>query len=368
MRAPHTHSVIKTHLYKLEMIDPFGISRGTQSTQNTMLVQVDGGWGEAACSHYYRENADDIARAMEVADRAIEQYASGDASRLDFIDDVEETVWSAIDAMPERASHPHKTFRGATKAAIDMALFDRLGKQLEMPLYRLFGRKPVGPLTTSFTIGLDTPEVMLRKVDTARAYSILKIKLGRELKFDLDIMREIRREAGDKVLRVDANGGWSLDEARQAMPVLADLGVEYVEQPLEKGEIAALRELKKNAPLPIFVDEDSMTSADLPGLVGAVDGINIKLMKSGGLVEARRMLALARVYDMRVMIGCMIETSVAITAAAHLAAYADNLDLDGNLLVKNDPFTGVLCAADGTLTLPDKPGLGVEPKLSFLES
>ena len=360
--------MIKTHLTQMELIDPFGISRGTQSVQNTTLVQVDGGWGEAASSNFYCEKADDIARAMEVADGALAQFTAGDTSRLDFIDDVEEAVWAAVDAMPERALHPHKTFRGATKAGIDMALFDRLGKHLGMPLYRLFGRKPVGPLTTSFTIGLDTLEVMLRKVDTARPYSILKIKLGRELKSDMEIMRAIRREVGDKVLRVDANGGWSLEDARQALPVLADLGVEYVEQPLEKGELAALRALKKDAPLPIFVDEDCMTAADLPGLVGAVDGINIKLVKSGGLVEARRMLALARVYDMRVMIGCMIETSVAITAAAHLGAYADNLDLDGNLLVKNDPFTGVVCAADGSLTLPEKPGLGVEPKPSFLEA
>ena len=352
--------MISIRHHKLQMIDPFGISRGTQSQQDVVLIRIGEGWGEAASSNYYRERRDEILRALEVADAALEQFTAGDAGRLDFIEDVEDVVWAAIDTLPEKATHPHKTFRGATKAAIDMALFDQLGRRLGMPLYRLFGKAPAGPLVTSFTIGLDTPGVMMTKVEKSLNFDVLKIKLGREVESDLEIMRSIRRAVGDKTLRVDANGGWTLADARRALPVLADLGVEYVEQPLEKGQLHALRELKKGAPLPIFVDEDSMTSADLPALAGAVDGINIKLMKSGGLAEARRMLALARVFGMRVMIGCMIETSLAITAAAHLGAYADNLDLDGNLLVNNDPVRGVTCAPNGTLTLPDKPGLGVE--------
>jgi L-alanine-DL-glutamate epimerase-like enolase superfamily enzyme len=143
---------------------------------------------------------------------------------------------------------------------------------------------------------------------------------------------------------------------------MADLGVEYVEQPLYKGSHEALRELKKSAPLPIFVDEDSMINADIPKLAGAVDGINIKLMKSGGLVEARRMIATARAFDFKIMIGCMIETAVAITAAAHLGPHCDYLDLDGNLLVSNDPFTGSTCDTDGTIHLPSATGLGVEPR------
>lgn len=183
-------------------------------------------------------------------------------------------------------------------------------------------------------------------------------------------MKQIRKAVGDKVLRVDANGGWTLDDAKKALPVMADLGVEYVEQPLYKGSLDELRELKKNAPVPLFVDEDSMINADLPKLVGAVDGINIKLMKTGGIVEARRMIATARAYDFQIMIGCMIETGIAISAAAHLAPFCDNIDLDGNILISNDPVTGVTCESDGSFTLNDKPGLGVEvkPGVAELES
>src|SRR5690606_13166229 len=133
-------------------------------------------------------------------------------------------------------------------------------------------------------------------------------------------------------------------------------------QPLYKGKLDELRELHKGAPLPIFVDEDSVVNADIPLLAGAVDGINIKLMKSGGLVEARRMVATARAFGFQVMLGCMIESGCAIAAAAHLAPFCDNLDLDGNILINNDPFTGVTCDADGTIHLNDKPGLGIELK------
>jgi L-alanine-DL-glutamate epimerase-like enolase superfamily enzyme len=166
--------------------------------------------------------------------------------------------------------------------------------------------------------------------------------------------------APDKSLRVDANGGYTLEQARRVCGVLADLGVGYMEQPLAMGNLEELRILKKEAPLPIYVDEDSKMAADLPRLAGIVDGINIKLMKTGGLTEARRMIALAQVFGFKVMLGCMIETSVAITAAANLAPYADDLDLDGNLLTCNDPFAGVTYDADGAMHLPHEPGLGLK--------
>jgi L-alanine-DL-glutamate epimerase-like enolase superfamily enzyme len=293
-------------------------------------------------------------------DQALERMLGSRPDILDYSEDCASLASGVIDRHAEQGKHAHSIFMPAAKAAFDIAVHDRIASRLGIPLHQLFGKASGHPLITSFTIGLDTMDEMLRKTDEAKAYSVLKIKLGREVGFDLDVMREIRRAVGEKTLRVDANGGWSPGDAERAIPVLADLGVEYVEQPLVKHSIAELRELKKKSPLPIFVDEDSMVAADLPPLAGAVDGINIKLMKSGGLGEAMRMIAVARTLGFQIMVGCMIETAVGITAAAHLGPLVDYLDLDGNLLVSNDPFTGVTCDPDGTMHLPTGPGLGVK--------
>lgn len=334
---------IRHSTFDLQLIDPFGISRGTSTVSKCVLIRCDEGWGEAVPLKFYNE---DIQSVQETLDK----IATLTLPDPDYIEDVMDAIDAAI---PGNQS---------AKAAIDIALHDRLAKRLNVPLYKLFGRDPQRKMITSFTIGIDTADEMLRKVDDAKSYSILKIKLGRELEQDIDVMRQIRKAAGDKIIRVDANGGWTLEEAKRALPIMTDLGVEYVEQPLYKGNYAELRELKKTAPLPIFVDEDSMVNADLPLLAGAVDGINIKLMKSGGLVEARRMIATARAFDFQVMLGCMIESGCAIAAAAHIAPHCDNLDLDGNLLISNDPFNGVTCDPDGTLHLPNGPGLGITLK------
>jgi L-alanine-DL-glutamate epimerase-like enolase superfamily enzyme len=327
-------------LYILNLIDPFGISRATRTEEERVIINVEGGWGEAAPISYYGEDENTVFDT-------IAKIEALDLPDLDYVEDVIRAVEAAI---PGNMS---------ARAAFDIALHDRIGKKFGVPLYRLFGRKPDKPMVTSFTIGIDTMEVMLRKVDTARAYDILKIKLGRDIEHDLAVMTEIRRAVGNKILRVDANCGWTLDEARRAIPLLADLGVEYVEQPLDKGAFDELRELKKDCPLPIFLDEDIHTSQDIPHLAGVVDGINIKLMKTGGISEARRMISIARALGLQVMLGCMIESSIAITAAAHLGPFVDHLDLDGNLLISNDPFTGAVCDPNGRLHLPELPGLGV---------
>lgn len=343
---------IRQTTFQLKLVNPFGIARNTRTVNDIVLVRIEDGWGEASPIKFYDEDVDTVAEI-------IGNIAAMDLPDLDYVEDIMDAIEAAIPG------------NQAAKAAVDIALHDRLARKLGVPLYKMFGRSPAKKMVTSFTIGIDTMEEMLRKVDDAKNYAILKIKLGRDLHHDLEVMRAIRKAVGDKTLRVDANGGWTLEEATEALSVLADLGVEYVEQPLYKGSHAELRELKKTAPLPIFVDEDSMTNADLPLLVGAVDGINIKLMKSGGLVEARRMVATARAHGFQVMLGCMIESGCAIAAAAHLAPHCDYLDLDGNLLISNDPFTGVTCDADGTLHLPDTPGLGItlngnEPNLAAL--
>jgi len=326
--------------FQLKLVNPFGISRNTRTVNDIVLIRIDEGWGEASPIKFYNEDIDTVARTLDL-------IAALDLPDPDYIEDVMDEIERAI---PGNQS---------AKAAVDIALHDRLARRLNVPLYKLFGRAPERRMVSSFTIGIDTIDTMLEKVETNKSYAILKIKLGRELDHDLEVMREIRKAVGDKTLRVDANGGWSLEDAKRALPILTDLGVEYVEQPLYKGNHAELRELKKTAPLPIFVDEDSMINADLPLLVGAVDGINIKLMKSGGLAEARRMVATARAFDFQIMLGCMIESGCAIAAAAHLAPHCEYLDLDGNILISNDPFIGVTAEADGTVRLPDAPGLGI---------
>lgn len=326
--------------FRLKLINPFGIARSTRTHSDIVLTRIGEGWGESSPSKFYNEDPDTV---MET----IGKIAGMDLPDPDCVEDVADIIDARIQA------------NGSAKAAVDIALHDRLASRLGVPLYKLFGRNPDKKMVTSFTIGIDTVDEMMRKVDEAKNCAILKIKLGKDLEQDLTVMREIRKAVGNKTVRVDANGGWSLEQARTALPVMADLGVEYVEQPLAKGSHEQLRELKKSSPLPIFVDEDSMVNADLPKLAGAVDGINIKLMKSGGLVEARRMVATARAFGFQVMLGCMIESNVAITAAAHLAPHCDYLDLDGNLLISNDPFTGSTCEPDGTIHLPSTPGLGV---------
>lgn len=340
--------MIRVFRHECQLANPFGIARETKTTVPVVLAHVDGGWGEASPLKFYGESADSAAATLE-------KYNSLDLPDLDQVEDVIDAVEAAI---PGEA---------AARCALDIALWDRLGRRLGAPLWKMFGKGPTRPMVTSFTIGIDTMETMLRKADEAAQYSILKIKLGRDVAQDLAFMTELRRRMPEKTLRVDANAGYSLDDALRAAAALADLGVEYLEQPLARGAFDDLKRLKDASPMPIFVDEDSHTARDLPRLAGIVDGINIKLMKTGGITEARRMIALARTLGMRVMIGCMIETAVGITAAGHLAPYADNLDLDGNLLTVNDPFTGLKCSPDGTLTLPDGPGLGVELRPEYAD-
>ncbi|AXA36725.1 L-alanine-DL-glutamate epimerase [Candidatus Sumerlaea chitinivorans] len=332
---------LTTARYVLKLVDPFGISRITRTEEERIYLALDGGIGEAAPVSYYGEDEETVTRTL----------ATVEQMEFDDLDLVEHVMTEINARVPENR---------AAKAALDMALYDRLGKRLGIPLWKLFGHKPTRPLLTSFTIGIDTLEVMLEKVERAQNYKILKIKLGRDVEHDLTVMREIRKLVGpEKCLRVDANAGWDLDTAKRAFPVLADLGVEFVEQPLPMGAFEQLPKLKSHCPLPILLDEDVHTARDIPRLAPFTDGINIKLMKSGGLAEARRMIAVARAHGLRVMLGCMIESSLGITAAAHLGPAVDYLDLDGHLLIANDPFAGVACDPDGTMHLPTGPGLGV---------
>jgi L-alanine-DL-glutamate epimerase-like enolase superfamily enzyme len=244
----------------------------------------------------------------------------------------------------------------AAVAAVDMALHDWLGKKLGQPLWRILGLNPASTPVTSYTIGIDSTEKMLEKVREAPEFPILKVKVGTDR--DDEILSAIRRET-DRTIRVDANAAWQPREAEQRITELAGYDLEFVEQPVPAGSPESLRRVRESVDLPIISDESSVVPEDVPGLFGCVDGINIKLSKCGGIRQALKMIHTARSAGLKVMLGCMIESSVAITAAAQLSPLADYADLDGNLLISNDPARGVTVNA-GRLVLPEGPGLGVE--------
>jgi L-Ala-D/L-Glu epimerase len=247
--------------------------------------------------------------------------------------------------------------RGA-QCALDLALHDFTGKALGVPVYRLLGLDPSRAATTSFTIGIADLETMLEKTRQAAHFPRLKVKVGAGGEVELlEAMRSIYRGA----IRVDANEAWQPEQAVAALKQIARYDVEFCEQPVAAGDNDALRFVRERSPIPIFADESCMVAADIPPLQGCVDGIVIKLVKCGGIREAIRMVHVARALKMQVMIGCMIESSILATAGAHLTPLVDHADLDGPLLITNDPYEGV--RYDGArLVLPDAPGLGVRPR------
>ncbi|MEP6688729.1 MAG: dipeptide epimerase [Gemmatimonadales bacterium] len=323
---------------------PFIIARGGQSDYRTIWVRLkdaDGheGWGEAAPSRFYGETAETVLAALNV-------YVAG-MPEDPFDLEATEARWESL-----------LHVNASARAALSSALHDLVGKRLGLPVYRLWGLDPARAPRSTFTIGLDTPERIRLKVGEAAEYPILKIKLGTER--DVEILRAIR-EVTDKEIRVDANCGWTVKQTIAMLPVLQEFGVTVLEQPLPPDQIAGLAEISRRATIPVIADESCRTVADIPPLVGAVDGINIKLAKCGSLREALRMIAVARAHGLMVMVGCMIESSLGITAAAHFTPLVDIVDLDGAALLDNDPFTGAGIAG-GQVTLPDGPGLGVRTR------
>lgn len=246
----------------------------------------------------------------------------------------------------------------AAKAAIDIALHDLQGRLLNVPLWRLWGHSPERCTFTTYTIGIDTPDVVRQKVrEVEGRFGRLKVKVG--VPGDRELIKAIR-SVTSLPITVDANQGWTdREQALAEIEWLSHQGVIMVEQPLPKDDLQGLRWLTERSPLPIILDESIQGPADVLRTVGCCHGINIKLMKCGGLAQARQMVTLARQFGMQVMLGCMTETSCAVTAAAQLAPCADYLDLDGNLLISNDPFRGGMQVIDGKVTLQADPGLGI---------
>jgi L-Ala-D/L-Glu epimerase len=246
----------------------------------------------------------------------------------------------------------------AAKAALDIALMDWVGQKLGIPLYSYFGLDRRDAPVTTFSIGIDTPEITRQKTREAEQYPVLKVKVG--LATD-EATIEAVRSVTKKPLRVDANEGWKdKEEAVRKINWLEKMGVEFIEQPMPAGMLEETRWVRGRVHIPIIADEACQHASDIPKLRDAFDGVNIKLDKAGGMLEAQRMIGIAKALGMKTMLGCMISSSVSVTAAAHLSPSVDYCDLDGNLLIANDPYRGVRVEA-GKLILPTRPGLGLVP-------
>lgn len=336
-------SEVHCGLKRLMLHHTWTTTMSSSTYRDTIHVQYvrDGvtGYGEGAPIIRYKEYPEQAAQAINAIR---EQIASSDPWQY------EKTI-----AQIRRALGEHQR---AAIAAVDIALFDWLGKKLNVPLYRLLGLDPADAPVTDFSIGIDTPAITRQKTLEAKDFPVLKVKVG--LKTDEETIEAVR-SVTKKPIRVDANEGWTdKEEAIRKINWLETQGIEYVEQPMPVHMLEETKYVRSKVHLPIFADEACTEASMIPKLTEAYDGINVKLDKSGGILEARRWIEIARAVNLRVMLGCMVSSSCSITAAAHLAPLVDHVDLDGNLLIDNDPYRGVI-VDKGRLVLPDGPGLGL---------
>ncbi len=326
----------------LHLKTPFRIAHGTSTTRRNVLLRLGDGVGEGALPPYYPYSFAEVKAYLEDLDP--DALLGDDPLALE----------DALDRLPPGPA-PART-------AVDIALHDHWGRQLGHPLYRLWGLNPARAPLSSITLPIpETLDDLPAQIEALAAFPLLKLKLGAgDPEHDEAIVRTAR-ETTDAQLCVDANSAWNLDEAAQIIPRLAAYDLLFVEQPLPKDDPDAWLRLRRRLPddaPSLIADESVQSAADILALAGAIDGVNLKLAKAGGLRETRRMIALARALGLQVMLGCMIESSVALTAAAHLAPLVDFADLDGYLHLANDPFEGMTMER-GRLTIPDRPGLGV---------
>lgn len=341
--AKDTPAEVRCELTRLMLRHTWTTVMSSSSYRDTVHVQYirDGvtGYGEGAPIVRYKEYPEQSIRAIEAVRNRI---AADDP-------------WAYVEAIAaiRRDLGEHQR---AAMAAVDIAIFDWLGKRLNVPLYRFFGLDPVDAPITDFSIGIDTPAITRQKTREAKEFPILKVKVGLETDEEtIDAVRSVT----NKPIRVDANEGWtSQEEAIRKINWLETQGVQYVEQPMPAHMLEETAYVRRHVHLPIIADEACTEAAMIPRLTEAYDGINVKLDKSGGILEARRWIEIARAVNLKVMIGCMVSSSCSITAAAHLAPLADYVDLDGNLLIDNDPYRGVT-VDEGKLMLPTGPGLGL---------
>ena len=324
---------------------PFVIARGGYAHHRNVLVRItddDGleGFGEAAPNKYYGESVDSVIAALG-------QFKA-------VLDNADPLSLESTEASLDRLLRGN----ASAKSAVSSALHDLVGKRVGLPVHRMWGLDAARAPQSSFTIAIAENSELERRVVEAREYPILKIKLGTDR--DEEIVRIVRNAGPDKRLRVDANAGWTAKQAVRMSDFLADQGVEMLEQPVSANDIDGLRFVRKRSKLPVFADESCLVAADIAKLAGAVDGINIKLAKCGSLREALRMVHAARALDMQVMAGCMIESSLGISAIAQVSPLLDFADFDGAALLSSDPFTGASIKG-GQVRLSDRPGLGACP-------
>ncbi len=334
---------LRFYPYETQLRHVFGVAGSSRTTTQGVQVEIrcDGliGYGEAAMPPYLGESQ---ASVIEFLNRVnLEQFKS--PFEL-------EDILAYVDGITENNT--------AAKASIDIALHDLVGKLIGAPWHRIWGLDAAKVPPTMYTIGIDTPEVMRKKTEETTGFHVLKVKLGSGN--DREMVKAVR-SASDKPICVDANQGWKDKvEALDLIFWLKEQGVVMVEQPMSKKRQDDIAWITERSPLPIFADESLQRLTDIPKLKGVFSGVNIKLMKCTGMREAWKMVTLARALNMKVMVGCMMETSCAISAAAQLTPAVDWVDLDGNLLITNDLFRGVQ-VVDGRQTLNDLPGIGIVP-------
>jgi L-alanine-DL-glutamate epimerase-like enolase superfamily enzyme len=333
---------LRARIVSLALAEEFEIARTSRTTQELVELEVEHegivGLGEAAPVYYRGETVESAAEFLTEAAPAL---VGDDPFALEDIGQRVEDVDGEAGA----------------KAALDAALHDWIGKRLGLPVWRLLGLSPVAP-PTSYTIGIDTLPGTRERARRAREFRALKVKVGGP--DDLARVQAVRAES-EAPLRVDANEGWTLESAREIVPELVEAGVELVEQPFPAGDLDSFRALRELEPRPpIVVDEGCHDLADVAGVAGYADGMNVKLAKSGGLREALRMIHAARALGLRVMLGCMVESQLGVAPAAAIASLVDWADLDGHLLLAEEPYTG-LELRDGSVVPGPGPGLGVTP-------
>ena len=329
--------------YTLQLRHTFTVASYSRTTTPDVQVKIEyddlTGYGEASMPPYLGQSVESVTTFLKKVN--LEQFS--DPFRID-------EILEYVDGLSEGDS--------AAKAAVDIALHDLVGKMMGQPWYRIWGLSPEKAPDTTFTIGIDTPEVVREKTrECADKFNILKVKVG--LDNDKEMIETIR-EITDLPIAVDANQGWKdKEKALDMIFWLKEHGIVMVEQPMPKEMLDANAWLTERSPLPVFADEAIQRLKDIPSIKGAYTGINIKLMKCTGMREAWKMANYAHAEGMRVMLGCMTETSCAVSAAAQLSPVADFADLDGNLLISNDLFEG-MTVVKGKITLPDRPGIGLK--------
>lgn len=332
--------LLNYYSHKIRLINDLQTSYGIVNEAVNGFTEISfneiTGYGEAVPMSRYGENIDNVLKYFQEC-----IYSLGD------------NPWD-IEKISESLNHL-EIKSAAAKSAIIMSLYDLCGKLLNIPLYQLLGLGGMDTPYTSYTIGVDTPDSVIRKVLDAKEYPIIKLKIGTYN--DIEAIKAIR-EVSNAEIRVDANGSWTPEQAIKIIESLTQYNIQFIEQPVAAGDLEGLRFVREHVELPIIADESCRSISDIPLLVGCVDGINIKLAKCGGIREALKMIYMAKSLGLKVMIGSFLESSLATTAAAHLTPLADYADLDPILFLKEDPCTGV-CIKNGKIILPQSSGLGV---------